>query len=176
MQQLFAILPAPYRSPVARYSFKHVYVDASEAGLYKAKELVSFSGRDFMATATREREGDAMDGALERRGRRVEEETLDEYGFLKGDLLSVAVSVPEPRAVRNGAPGLEVGRDARAPPRDAPRSELYRSRPPPARGGWRDRSPGPPGPGRRDSNDRWGRRSRSRSPDRRRDSWARGRD
>jgi histone deacetylase complex subunit SAP18 len=140
VQQLYAVLPAPYRSPVARYSFKHVYVDASEAGLYKAREMVSFTGREFTATVG--------DGG----GRRVEEETLDEYGFIKGDLISVAVGVPEP-------PRKEQ------PPRDAGR----RAPPSRAAGGWRDRDAP-----RRDSNDRWGRRSRSRSPGRG-DSW-RGRD
>ncbi|CAK9782481.1 hypothetical protein CC85DRAFT_287343 [Cutaneotrichosporon oleaginosum] len=146
VQQLYAVLPAPYRSPVARYSFKHVYVDASEAGLYKAREMVSFTGREFEATVGGE-------------GRGVAEETLDEYGFIKGDLISVAVNIPEPSRRAEGREREHA--HARELPRDVHR------RPQPARGGWRrdegrDARTGP-------DSERWGRRSRS--PVGRRDSW-----
>ncbi|GMK57901.1 hypothetical protein CspeluHIS016_0407350 [Cutaneotrichosporon spelunceum] len=138
VHQLYAVLPAPYRSPVARYSFKHVYVDASEVGLYKAREMVSFTGREF-TTAVQGEGGRGVD----------DEETLDEYGFIKGDLISVAVSIPE--ASRRGEPAREQPRDRHPPPR----------------GSWRDRRDGP------SVNDRWSRRSRSRSPVRLGSGWGR---
>ncbi|BEJ12876.1 hypothetical protein CspHIS471_0300500 [Cutaneotrichosporon sp. HIS471] len=145
VHQLYAVLPAPYRSPVARYSFKHVYVDASEAGLYKAREMASFTGREFTSSV----EG----------GRGVEEQTLDEYGFIKGDLISVAVNMPEPRKVE-----AREQRDRRPPP---PRGS-WRDRDAPIRNDReRDRRDGPP------TNDRWSRRSRSRSPVRRGSGWGR---
>lgn len=127
IQQLYSVFPAPYRSPLARYAFKHVYVDASERGLYRGKDLVTFTGRDFAATVSPQDQngngdGDvAMDRELDeaaapRRGRVVEEKTLDSYGFLTGDLLSVAIHIPEPRApaatsIRGASAREREGRD-----------------------------------------------------------------
>jgi histone deacetylase complex subunit SAP18 len=57
--------------------------------------------------------GNAMDMELDddprpTHGRKVEEKTLDGYGFVIGDLISVSIHVPEPRAAqsRSGAPGM----------------------------------------------------------------------
>ncbi|ORX33927.1 Sin3 associated polypeptide p18-domain-containing protein [Kockovaella imperatae] len=104
---VYANLPPPYRSPLARFSFRHIYVDASARGLYKSNDLVSFTGRDLSATLEEKPESKGMDMELDqtidsggpgaRRGRKVDEKTLDGYGFVTGDLLSVCVNVPEPK-------------------------------------------------------------------------------
>jgi histone deacetylase complex subunit SAP18 len=92
-----------YRSPAARFAFKHVYVDAGSRGLYRGRELVSFFGRDFLATVATGQTSRGLERDLEDvRGVQVEEKTLESYGFVTGDLLSVAISVPEPRPAPNG--------------------------------------------------------------------------
>ncbi|KAI9636355.1 Sin3 associated polypeptide p18-domain-containing protein [Dioszegia hungarica] len=124
IQLLLPSFPGPYRSPLARYSFRHIYVDASPRGLYRHKDLVSFTGRDLMGavaalSATGANNGMDMeldDGPSrpeEGRGRKIEEKTLEAYGFETGDLLSVALHIPEGRNLKrptaggagHGAPG-----------------------------------------------------------------------
>lgn len=122
---LYPSFPAPYRSPLARFAFRHVYVDASQRGLYKSKDLVSFSGRDLMntiapsstSTSTSASGKLGLDGKVDMdmelddtpgdRGgggnangtgrKKVVEKSLDEYGFITGDYLSVSLYVPEPK-------------------------------------------------------------------------------
>ena len=100
---IYPSMPPPYRSPLARFSFRHIYVDASDRGLYRSKDLVSFSGRDLLSAAETSRPSRGMDTELDdppdlgRRGRKIDEKTLDEYGFVTGDLLSVSLYIPEPR-------------------------------------------------------------------------------
>ncbi|WVR04663.1 hypothetical protein IAU60_001674 [Kwoniella sp. DSM 27419] len=106
--------PPPYRSPLARYSFRHIYVDASSRGLYRSKDLVSFTGRDIFAQSSSASDapmdvdadedmgtGTGENGNGHGRSRsarkKVEEKSLDEYGFVTGDLLSVSLYVPEPK-------------------------------------------------------------------------------
>lgn len=46
-----------------------------------------------------------------RGGRKIEEKTLDEYGFITGDLLSVSLYIPEPKipaGAPRGPPGVPV--------------------------------------------------------------------
>ncbi|WWD21536.1 hypothetical protein CI109_106022 [Kwoniella shandongensis] len=121
---LLPSFPGPYRSPLARYSFRHIYVDASQRGLYKSKDLVSFTGRDLFASAsssssTQDRERESkMDldvglddthgnGNESGKTRKIDEKTLEEYDFITGDLLSVSLYVPEPKipAGAGGPPG-----------------------------------------------------------------------
>ncbi|WVF69766.1 hypothetical protein IAT40_004545 [Kwoniella sp. CBS 6097] len=106
IRMLLPSFPAPYRSPLARYAFRHIYVDASSRGLYRSKDLVSFSGRDIFPTSNSTSEGMDIDGGerSERNSssnsksrRPVEEKTLDEYDFVTGDLLSVSLYIPEPK-------------------------------------------------------------------------------
>ncbi|OCF45853.1 hypothetical protein I317_00341 [Kwoniella heveanensis CBS 569] len=110
---LLPSFPAPYRSPLARYAFRHIYVDASSRGLYRSKDLVAFSGRDIFpppdsssSALASGADVDGMDidgggrgGAGERNSKRrpVDEKTLDEYDFVTGDLLSVSLHIPEPK-------------------------------------------------------------------------------
>jgi histone deacetylase complex subunit SAP18 len=90
---LYPTFPAPYRSPIARFAFRHVYVDASQRGLYRSKDLVSFTGKELMSTISKDDD----------RGRKVDEKTLDEYGFITGDYISVSLHIPEPK-VQNPLP------------------------------------------------------------------------
>ncbi|WRT64736.1 uncharacterized protein IL334_001670 [Kwoniella shivajii] len=129
IRSLLPSFPAPYRSPLARYSFRHIYVDASSRGLYRSKDLVSFTGRDLFSQSStsssaastsktkvaegQNKMGMAMDldefdnnnnnNNDERgNGKKVEEKSLDEYGFVTGDLLSVSLYVPEPKIPAGG--------------------------------------------------------------------------
>ncbi|WWC59506.1 uncharacterized protein I303_102062 [Kwoniella dejecticola CBS 10117] len=122
IRSLISAFPPPYRSPLARYSFRHIYVDASARGLYRSKDLVSFTGRDLFnssSTSSSSKNGDSngdgdqaerqnkMDIDLEdikddsapasASGRKINEKSLDEYGFITGDLLSVSLYIPEPK-------------------------------------------------------------------------------
>ncbi|WVQ98092.1 hypothetical protein IAU59_005214 [Kwoniella sp. CBS 9459] len=94
---LLPSFPAPYRSPLARYAFRHIYVDASSRGLYRSKDLVSFSGRDIFLPASSTSDGMDIDGGERPSRRPVEEKTLDEYDFVTGDFLSVSLHIPEPK-------------------------------------------------------------------------------
>ena len=130
---LYPTFPAPYRSPLARFAFRHVYVDASQRGLYRSKDLCSFSGRDLMNTimpkSSEGRNGArAMDMELDDAepaastsgsSRKVTEKSLDDYGFITGDYLSVSLYVPEPKQSaptreRDREPVPPLGRDARS--------------------------------------------------------------
>ncbi|KAK8847446.1 hypothetical protein IAR55_005304 [Kwoniella newhampshirensis] len=113
---LLPSFPAPYRSPLARHSFRHIYVDASQRGLYKSKDLVSFTGRDLFASASTSSSME-VDGELPQR-KKIDEKTLDEYDFITGDLLSVSLYVPEPKVqagagsgAGGGGPGVPLGRN-----------------------------------------------------------------
>ncbi|KAL7420026.1 hypothetical protein Q5752_004991 [Cryptotrichosporon argae] len=90
IRQLYPTFPAPYRSPLARFSFRHIYVDASPRGLYRHRDLLTFSGAELAAAST----AGALDGAGPAK---LDEKTLDAYGFVTGDLFSVALHVPEPQ-------------------------------------------------------------------------------
>ncbi|RXK34748.1 hypothetical protein M231_07990 [Tremella mesenterica] len=98
IQTLLPCFPPLYRSPLARYAFRHVYVDASQRGLYRSRDLVAFTGRDLMTSLDLPKSG-KMDMELDEapRGGKVEEKTLEDYGFITGDLLSVFLFVPEPK-------------------------------------------------------------------------------
>ncbi|WVQ75986.1 hypothetical protein IAR50_005622 [Cryptococcus sp. DSM 104548] len=125
IRSLYPSFPPVYRSPQTRFHFKHIYVDASPRGLYRSKDLTSFMGRDLSYADPKQirADEDAMiqdDEDLSKKagGRKIHERTLDGYGFITGDFLSVSLSVPEPRfpgghgpagvalAGLNGAPGL----------------------------------------------------------------------
>ena len=67
-----------------------------------------------------------------RKGRKVDEKTLDEYGFITGDLLSVSIHVPEPK-LHPGPNRPPIGINGSA---TGERGGF----------GWGDRSNGPPVP------------------------------
>ncbi|ORY30377.1 Sin3 associated polypeptide p18-domain-containing protein [Naematelia encephala] len=163
IQLLYPSFPPPYRSPFARFSFRHIYVDASQRGLYRSRDLVSFTGRDLLATVVPSDEHpkldkDAMDMELDdieapsKRvgGRKVDEKTLDAYGFVTGDLLSVSLHVPEPKIGAGAGPG--PGPRGNTAVTGAPVQSFGwadRDRPPhagaaPATGGWGRGDPLPP--------------------------------
>ncbi|WVO16574.1 hypothetical protein L204_104253 [Cryptococcus depauperatus] len=131
---LFASFPANYRAPSARFHFRHVYVDASPRGLYRFKDLVAFTGRDLFFS--NQDKPDMMDIDLDdrdkRMGKKIEEKTLDWYGFIAGDLLSVSLHVPEPRqpasGVNNGH-GTTVGSTFRPNGPGGPNSRGMRNGP-----------------------------------------------
>jgi len=113
---IYPSLPPLYRSPQARFSWRHYYVDATPRSLYKYRDLITFSGRDFLSTKAghdAEEPGRKMDLDTElddsappkTHGRKVEDKTLSRYGYEVGDIISVSVSAPEPRA---GGLGLAV--------------------------------------------------------------------
>lgn len=124
---------------------------------------------------------DAGTGPSSAGAKRIEEKTLDEYGFLTGDLLSLCVALPRPPKAAGAGPGaLKAGAGAAPEPR----------------GAWGRGEPLPPQEFRRRSADRGGyghgghggrgghgghggrggdswRRDRSRSPAREREGWRR---
>ncbi|OCF76987.1 hypothetical protein I204_02696 [Kwoniella mangroviensis CBS 8886] len=119
-RSLIPSFPPPYRSPLARYSFRHIYVDASARGLYRSKDLTSFTGRDLFDNYSnntrngeeKEKEKDKMDLDLDdipqaqsSSRRKIEEKSLDDYGFVTGDLLSISLYVPEPKLPASSARG-----------------------------------------------------------------------
>lgn len=94
---LYPSFPAPYRSPQTRFHFRHVYVDANPRGLYRFKDLTSFIGRDLQSSNIDDSMDPDENRELSKRGRKIEEKPLDDYGFVTGDFLSVSITVPEPR-------------------------------------------------------------------------------
>ncbi len=64
-----------------------------------------------------------------RGGRKIEEKSLDEYGFITGDLLSVSLYIPEPK-IPAGAP--RMGQVAAAPGVTGPGAKSF---------GWGERQP-----------------------------------
>ncbi|WWD07619.1 hypothetical protein V865_005720 [Kwoniella europaea PYCC6329] len=116
IRSLIPSFPPPYRSPLARYSFRHIYVDASARGLYRSKDLTSFTGRDLFESNSNtmkngeDKEKDKMDLDLDEipqssSRRKIEEKSLDGYGFVTGDLLSISLYVPEPKLPASSARG-----------------------------------------------------------------------
>ncbi|WWC67985.1 uncharacterized protein I206_101904 [Kwoniella pini CBS 10737] len=112
IRSLISAFPPPYRSPLARYSFRHIYVDASARGLYRSKDLTSFTGRDLFNSSLKsgggkeeEEKQNKMDIDLDEiqdnhnglGKKKIDEKTLNEYGFITGDLLSVSLYIPEPK-------------------------------------------------------------------------------
>lgn len=89
------------------------------------------------------------------RGKRIDEKTLDEYGFLTGDLLSLCVALPRPPKAAAGGPGAMKAGAAPEP-----------------RGAWGRGEPLPPQEFRRRSADHGGRGGRG---GRAGDSWRRDR-
>nr|XP_019047117.1 hypothetical protein I302_03724 [Kwoniella bestiolae CBS 10118]OCF26047.1 hypothetical protein I302_03724 [Kwoniella bestiolae CBS 10118] len=122
IRSLLPSFPPPYRSPLARYSFRHIYVDASARGLYRSKDLTSFTGRDLFNTHTSNEpsvDENKMDVDLDSlpqssSRRKVEEKTLDGYGFVTGDLLSISLHIPEPK-IPAGSSRRQGGGDRDAP-------------------------------------------------------------
>ena len=113
---IYPSLPPVYRSPQARFSWRHYYVDATPRSLYKFRDLISFSGRDFLSAQAAQTDeglpGTKMDldseldnSAPKASGRKVEDKTLARYGYEVGDIISVSVSAPEPRVGLPGAAG-----------------------------------------------------------------------
>lgn len=77
-------------------------------------------------------------------GRKISERTLDEYGFITGDYLSVSLYVPEPKIPAGpppiaGAAGRDRERDVRGAPSNG---EWARGEALPPRGGGRGGGPG----------------------------------
>ncbi|CAD6571774.1 MAG: hypothetical protein TREMPRED_000367 [Tremellales sp. Tagirdzhanova-0007] len=164
IQLLFPSFPPPYRSPLARFSFRHIYVDASQRGLYRSRDLVSFTGRDLMTTMTKVKtvETAAMDMELDdtdplpRRGggRKIDEKSLEDYGFITGDLLSVSLYIPEPK-IPAGAPRIATAPAGAVPGSIGPgvsslgwgdrqTRERESERAPDRRGAWQRGEPLPP--------------------------------
>lgn len=162
---LYPSFPPVYRHPAARYSFKHIYVDATPRGLYRSTDLVSFTARDLLQSVegaeVEHRALDKMDMELDdtpdeqtgKKGRKIEEKTLDEYGYVIGDLLSVSVWTPEPKIrppgslgagerPSNGESSFGWGDKKEVRGRDAPRGGFGRD--PAPSGGWGRGGPLPP--------------------------------
>jgi histone deacetylase complex subunit SAP18 len=107
---------------------------------------VSFSGRDLMTSISSGNvsvngngkvsamDMELDDGPVPTKGRPIEEKTLEDYGFITGDLLSVSLFVPEPKPSNRGGPhsnnGASIGAGGGGPAPGFGRRE------------------GPPGPGR----------------------------
>ncbi|ODO08708.1 histone deacetylase complex subunit [Cryptococcus wingfieldii CBS 7118] len=164
IRSLYPSFPPIYRSPQTRFHFKHIYVDASPRGLYRSKDLTSFIGRDLSYADPKQIradedtmiDDDEDEGLHKKGGRKIQEKTLDGYGFITGDFISVSLSVPEPRFPGGHGPAAVAiaGINGAAGPGgrggDAPRE-----------GGWNDRR-APQGQGKDESEKgadapRWGR-------------------
>jgi len=131
--------------------------------------MVTFSGKELMNTispssssSSRERErgmdmelDDEPSGSHDRNGggggRKISEKSLDSYGFITGDYLSVSLYVPEPKLPSQSAPaGLGQGirgaasRENPAGRISAPEGDWAKGEalPPPQRGGDRSRHAG----------------------------------
>ncbi|WVQ83280.1 hypothetical protein IAT38_005419 [Cryptococcus sp. DSM 104549] len=134
LRLLYPSLPAAYRALTARYTFRHIYVDATPRGLYRGNDLLAFYGRELLSAYPVEQDGMDIDenAPAGRRPRKIQEKTLDAYGFVTGDLLSVSVQLPEPKYPRLGGPGaipgLRIGAVGPAAGAGGP----------PPRGGWND--------------------------------------
>ncbi|WWC86856.1 uncharacterized protein L201_001735 [Kwoniella dendrophila CBS 6074] len=143
IRSLLPSFPPPYRSPLARYSFRHIFVDASARGLYKSKDLVSFTGRDLFASTSTSNsskidvdvEQNKMDIDLDEidrnnnastsrsKSRKIDEKSLDDYGFVTGDLISVSLYIPEPKLPAGGGPSnSSSSRNPRGSDREQPGS------------------------------------------------------
>ncbi|KAF7306524.1 hypothetical protein MIND_00443700 [Mycena indigotica] len=182
---------AEYRHPLARFSFRTVYVEQGSRGRFVSKDLGMVYSRDILgepgslnSTAPR-----LLDDSWEPQQQEVtdkerEERTLDELRFVPGDFLLIAVllpksvSLPSEINIKGAAPSSANGwQNRKGDSGWGPGSQLAGI----ARGlggHWRGESnPPPPGRGRgrgtsrRDSPPPRGQpwsRSRSRSPPRRR--------
>ncbi|KAJ7022066.1 histone deacetylase complex protein [Mycena alexandri] len=91
---------AEYRHPLARFSFRTVYVEQGSRGRFVSKDLGMVYSRDILgepgtltSTAPRLLE-DAFDTPVERERER-EERTLDDLRFVPGDFLLIAVLLPK---------------------------------------------------------------------------------
>ncbi|KAA1479173.1 hypothetical protein DENSPDRAFT_810109 [Dentipellis sp. KUC8613] len=149
-----------FRHPLARYSFRAVYADAGNRGLFAQKDLGIVYSRDILGepgtldgTARRLLE-DKETGPLQKDAR-----TLEELRFVPGDYMCITVLLPKSATIP--APGGELtikGSGAAAAAaangwKNAPAPALDRSGPPPpiGRGGgghWRGGSDAPSAPGR----------------------------
>lgn len=140
---------AEFRHPLARYTFRALFLDAvnSRGGAvrYATKELGSVSAREMgeAALAPDEKlDADAPPFAYDREKERGADRTLEELKFYPGDLLAVALFLPKPReppAPSSLAPPNGAKWNA-APPIPPPG--------PASRGGghWRGAAPGRGGP------------------------------
>ncbi|KAJ7225985.1 histone deacetylase complex protein [Mycena pura] len=92
---------AEYRHPLARFSFRTVYVEQGSRGRFVSKDLGMVYSRDILgepgsltSTAPRLLE-DEWDTPHESREREREERTLEDLRFVPGDFLLVAVLLPK---------------------------------------------------------------------------------
>ncbi|OSC97943.1 hypothetical protein PYCCODRAFT_1397932 [Trametes coccinea BRFM310] len=99
-----------YRHPLARYSFRAVFVDAAARGRFAHKELGTVYSRDILGEPgsldhpaprlLEDGESEAIKGSEQDR-------TLDELRFVPGDYLCVAVHLPKGVTMPTG-PGGEL--------------------------------------------------------------------
>ncbi|KAA1475593.1 hypothetical protein DENSPDRAFT_842388 [Dentipellis sp. KUC8613] len=143
-----------FRHPLARYSFRSIYADASNRGQFAQKELGIVYSRDILGEpgtldSTAPRLLDDTDNNTMLKDAR----TLDELRFFPGDYMCITVMLP--KNVTIPAPGSELAIKGSAASgaargwKDALPTALGRAGPPPptTRGGgahWRGRSDAPP--------------------------------
>src|SRR6266850_1809080 len=104
-----------YRHPLARYSFRTIYADAGNRGLFAQKDLGTVYSRDTLGdlgTVEQLLEDDRVQDNSERQ---KDARTLDELRFVPGDYLCVSVTLPknvqanfsaDPSAPKGGPGGL----------------------------------------------------------------------
>ncbi|KAF7367319.1 hypothetical protein MSAN_00794000 [Mycena sanguinolenta] len=88
---------AEYRHPLARFSFRAVYVEQGRGGRFASKDLGMVYSRDILGepgtlTSTAPR---LLEDAFEEPGPIGDERTLDDLRFVPGDFLLVAVLLPK---------------------------------------------------------------------------------
>ncbi|KAJ6519362.1 histone deacetylase complex protein [Mycena sanguinolenta] len=88
---------AEYRHPLARFSFRAVYVEQGRGGRFASKDLGMVYSRDILGepgtlTSTAPR---LLEDAFEESGPIGDERTLDDLRFVPGDFLLVAVLLPK---------------------------------------------------------------------------------
>ena len=85
-----------YRHALARYSFRTIYADAGNRGLFAQKELGTVYSRDTLGDlGTVEQLLDDDGAAQDSSDRQKDARTLDELRFVPGDYLCVAVMLPK---------------------------------------------------------------------------------
>jgi histone deacetylase complex subunit SAP18 len=84
--------------------------------------MVNFTGRELMSTISPKSE-DSMDVDHQDTRRKLNEKTLDEYGFITGDYISVSLHVPEPKILQRPA-GVGGGGAVRDREREEPKRNM----------------------------------------------------
>ncbi|KAG7097496.1 hypothetical protein E1B28_004838 [Marasmius oreades] len=106
-----------YRHPLARFSFRTVYADPGNKGRFSSKDLGQVYSRDILGepgtlTTTAPRFLEDMDNEnRDQTEREREERSLEEWRFVPGDYMLVAVILPRNMALPSevGAKGVANG-------------------------------------------------------------------